>query len=104
MGGINPDQKMDRPPRFQLRLLANEVLRVRISSLPKGVASKMPSQTGVRETRKIIHMRGINERARLKDKDSSLVSKAVGKVVGEYSSADARANDDDIEIAGPDVL
>ena len=50
-------------------------------------------------------MRGINERARLKDKDSSLVSKAVGKVVGEYSSADARANDDDIEIvAGPDVL
>jgi hypothetical protein len=82
----------------ELRLLADVVLRTGISALPERVAAEVLRHGRVREAREVVDVRGVEERPRLDDQDPLLVPDAVSQIIGEHASADARTDDDDVEV------
>ena len=89
----------------QLRLLADVVLRARIPALPERVAAEVLRQARVREPAEVVDVRRIDERPGFEHENPLVIPETVGEVVGEHAAADARADDDDVEVvARSDVL
>src|SRR3954471_5942156 len=58
----------------------------------------MLCEARVRKAAKIVDMCRIDEGSGLENENSLLMSEPVGKIIGKNAAADARADDDDVEI------